>query len=123
MSMLAQEHVVLEQWQRPSSSQVMSRAAAQASRMLVVGSCMGSITSRWYISQALSMESPGSRLSMKDIAPSSSLWDGESAHSWVIPLVGVKLKRGKSSSIGPRKIGKGLAPSSIHVLMILQTLS
>ena len=77
MRVLAQEHVVLEQWQRPSSSQVMSRAAAQASRILVVGSWIGFITSWWYIAQALSTDSPGSRLSMKDIAPSSSLWEGE----------------------------------------------
>jgi len=43
---LAQEHVLFEQWQSPSSSQVISCAAAQASRMLVVGSWMGFVTSR-----------------------------------------------------------------------------
>ena len=81
MSVLAQEHDLLEQRHRPNNSQVMSRAAAQANRILVLGSRIGFITSWWYIAQALSTDSPGSRLSMKDIEPSSSLWDGESTHS------------------------------------------
>jgi len=64
-----------------------------------------------------------SQESMKDIDPRSSLWEMESPHSWVSPLVGDRLKRGNSESIGPRAMGKGLAPSCIHFLIIWQTLS
>jgi len=86
MSWLAQEHMSSEQWQRPDSSQVPNCAAAQAKRILVAGSWMGSSPSRKNISHTLFKESSSSQYSMKDIDPRSILWKVES--TWISPWLG-----------------------------------
>ena len=86
------------EWQ--PSLQVSSATAAQAGRILVAGSFMGLSIICKNISHTLFRGIVWSQESMKDVDPRSSLWEMKSPHSWVSPLVGERLKRGNSESIG-----------------------